>query len=100
VFGAARRAAVCRELTKLHEEIARGTLAELAQRFADGARGEIVVVVDGAAAASATVDLASAVATVLELAAGGIRMKEAAADVAAATGHTARDLYEAAIRAK
>ncbi len=99
-FGPTRRAAVCRELTKMYEEVARGTLAELAERFADGARGEIVLVVGGAPAAGATVDLASAVATVLELAAGGIRMKEAAADVAAATGLNARDLYEAAIRAK
>jgi 16S rRNA (cytidine1402-2'-O)-methyltransferase len=99
-FGATRRAAVCRELTKMYEEVARGTLAELAQKFADGARGEIVLVVEGATAAGATVDLPTAVATVLELAAGGIRMKEAAADVAGATGLNARDLYEAAIRAK
>lgn len=40
-----RPVAVCRELTKLHEEIARGTAAELAQRFAEGARGEITLVV-------------------------------------------------------
>lgn len=99
-FGPTRRAAVCRELTKMFEEVARGTLEELAQKFADGARGEIVLVVEGATAAGATVDLPTAVATVLELAASGIRMKEAAADVAGATGLNARDLYEAAIRAK
>lgn len=98
-FGGTRRAAVCRELTKLHEEIARGTLDELAERYAEGARGEIVVVVEGAPAAVA-VDLESAVATVLEMAAAGTRLKEAAADVAAATGLSTRDLYEAAIRAK
>jgi 16S rRNA (cytidine1402-2'-O)-methyltransferase len=40
-----RDAAVGRELTKLHEEIARGTLGELARRFADGARGEVTIVV-------------------------------------------------------
>lgn len=45
-------AAVARELTKVHEEIARGTLAELAARFGDGARGEVTLVVDGAAAAA------------------------------------------------
>lgn len=100
VFGSTRRAAVCRELTKLYEEVVRGTLGELAERFADGARGEIVVVVEGAPASGATGDLASAVATVLELAAGGMRLKEAAADVATATGFATRDLYEAAIRAK
>jgi 16S rRNA (cytidine1402-2'-O)-methyltransferase len=97
-FGPERRAAVCRELTKLYEEVARGTLAELAERFADGARGEIVVVVGGASPVVA--DLPAAVATVLDLAAGGIRLKDAAADVAAATGHATRELYEAAIRAK
>jgi 16S rRNA (cytidine1402-2'-O)-methyltransferase len=97
-FGPDRRAAVCRELTKMYEEVARGTLAELAERFADGARGEIVVVVGGASPVVA--DLPAAVATVLDLAAGGIRLKDAAADVAAATGHATRDLYEAAIRAK
>jgi 16S rRNA (cytidine1402-2'-O)-methyltransferase len=97
-FGSGRRAAVCRELTKLYEEVARGTLAELAERYADGTRGEIVVVVAGAPAATA--DLPAAVATVLDLAAGGIRLKDAAADVASATGLSARELYEAAIRAK
>jgi 16S rRNA (cytidine1402-2'-O)-methyltransferase len=98
-FGPDRRTAVCRELSKMYEEVVRGTLTELAERFADGARGEIVIVVEGAPAAATTTDLATAVATVLDLAAGGLRMKEAAADVAAATGLTARDLYEAAIRA-
>ena len=43
-----RAAAVARELTKLHEEVARGTLSELAARFADGARGEVTLVVEGA----------------------------------------------------
>ncbi len=59
-----------------------------------------MIVVEGAPVTDATADLPTAVATVLELAAGGIRMKEAAADVAAATGLGARELYEAAIRAK
>jgi len=49
-LGAGRRATVARELTKLHEETREGTLRELAGTFADGARGEIVVVVEGAAA--------------------------------------------------
>ena len=44
-----RRACVARELTKLHEEVARGTLPELAERFAEGARGEVTIVVAGAA---------------------------------------------------
>jgi 16S rRNA (cytidine1402-2'-O)-methyltransferase len=44
-----RQVAVCRELTKVHEEVVRGSAAELAERFAEGARGEITVVVSGAA---------------------------------------------------
>jgi 16S rRNA (cytidine1402-2'-O)-methyltransferase len=48
-----RPAAVGRELTKLHEEIARGTLSELAARFAKGARGEVTIVISGAASAEA-----------------------------------------------
>lgn len=49
IGGPGRRAAVCRELTKLHEEVRRGGLGELAEHYAaEGARGEIVVVVEGA----------------------------------------------------
>ena len=48
VFGADRRAAVCRELTKTYEEVRRGPLAELAAWAAEGVRGEITVVVEGA----------------------------------------------------
>lgn len=46
--GATRRAAVCRELTKLHEEVARGTLAELCERFSETPRGELTLVIEGA----------------------------------------------------
>lgn len=46
--GDTRRAAVCRELTKLHEEVARGTLAELSARFAEPPRGELTLVIEGA----------------------------------------------------
>ncbi len=48
VLPESRELAVCRELTKLHEEVARGTAAELAERFAEGARGEITLVIAGA----------------------------------------------------
>lgn len=51
VFGADRRAAVCRELTKTYEEVKRGGLGELAAWAAEGVRGEITVVVEGAPAA-------------------------------------------------
>lgn len=99
VFGPDRRAAVCRELTKLYEEVARGPLGELAERFADGARGEIVVVVEGWRGGG-DADPGIALAEVLALAADGLRLKDAAAQVAEATGLSRRDLYEAALRAK
>ncbi len=47
-LGPERRLAVCRELTKLHEEVVRGSASELAARFATGARGEITLVIEGA----------------------------------------------------
>ncbi len=91
-----RRSVVCRELTKLHEEVARGTAAELAERFAEGARGEICLVVEGAV--PATVDLASGIAQVAALVEQGFRLKEAAAEVAEATGLSKRELYEGSLR--
>jgi 16S rRNA (cytidine1402-2'-O)-methyltransferase len=97
-FGADRRAAVCRELTKLHEEVARGTLAELAAWAAEGVRGEIVIVVDGAGARET--DPADALVEVQRLVADGIRLKDAAAEVSAATGLSSRDLYQAALAAR
>ncbi|BDI23646.1 16S rRNA (cytidine(1402)-2'-O)-methyltransferase [Herbiconiux sp. L3-i23] len=97
-FGADRRVVVCRELTKLHEEVVRGTAADLAERFVDGARGEICVVVEGAAAA--VVSLEDGVRQVLALVASGARLKEAASEVGAETGLSRRDLYEAALAAR
>jgi 16S rRNA (cytidine1402-2'-O)-methyltransferase len=94
-FGGARRVVVCRELTKLHEEVRRGTAAELAEWAAEGVRGEICIVVDGAAAR--TVDLRTAVQEVLLLTATGERLKDASASIAEATGLSRRDLYEAAL---
>ena len=95
-FGADRRAAVCRELTKLHEEVVRGGLAELAERFAEGARGEIVLVVAGAAPEPVSLD--DALERVRRLTASGARLKEATAAVAEATGLSRRVLYEAVLR--
>lgn len=97
-FGAERRVAVCRELTKLHEEVVRGSAAELASRFVDGARGEIVLVVAGAEVAAS--DLPTGIARVLELVAAGARLKDASAEVADATGLSRRDLYEGALAAR
>jgi 16S rRNA (cytidine1402-2'-O)-methyltransferase len=97
-LGPERRIAVCRELTKLHEEVVRGTAAEVAEHFVDGARGEICIVVAGAAAAAS--DLPTATAQVLALVAAGSKLKDAAAEVADATGLGKRDLYEAALAAR
>jgi 16S rRNA (cytidine1402-2'-O)-methyltransferase len=94
-FGPDRPAAVCRELTKLHEEVARGSLAELAERFAEGARGEIVLVVAGAPARSAS--LAEGVAHVRALVDAGAGLKQASSEVAEHTGLSRRDLYQAVL---
>lgn len=97
-FGPDRPAAVCRELTKLHEEVRRGGLAELAEWAAGGVRGEICIVVGGAGEERA--DAATALDRVLELAASGTRLKDAAALVATESGLGKRDLYEAALDAR
>jgi 16S rRNA (cytidine1402-2'-O)-methyltransferase len=97
-LGPDRRIVVCRELTKLHEEVRRGTAAEVAAYFADGARGEICLVIEGAA--PATADLPDGIAQVLALVAQGVRLKEASSEVAEATGLSRRDLYEGALAAR
>jgi 16S rRNA (cytidine1402-2'-O)-methyltransferase len=89
---------VCRELTKLHEEVVRGSLAELAAWAEPGTRGEIVLVVEGAGASA--LPFADAVTRVRALVADGVRLKDAAGEVSAHTGHSSRELYQAAIAAK
>lgn len=97
-FGPERQAAVARELTKMYEEVVRGSLAELAERFADGARGEICVVVGGATPVAANEDVA--LDRVLSLVASGTSLKDAAALVAAETGLGKNVLYDAALKAR
>lgn len=97
-FGADRRVAVCRELTKLYEEVARGTAAELVEWASAGVRGELVVVVEGAPAAQ--IAFPEAVTQVLELVRSGTRLKDAAGEVSAHTGHSSRELYQAALALK
>lgn len=97
-FGADRPAAVARELTKLHEEVVRGPLAELAERFAEGARGEFCIVVGGAVPVAA--DEGAALDRVLSLVEGGSSLKDAAAAVAAETGLAKNAIYEAALKAR
>ena len=99
-FGDDRRGVVCRELTKLYEEVKRDSLAGLAAWAADGVRGEICVVVAGASASDDVVSIEDGVRLVLERVAAGTRMKEASAAVADATGLSKRDLYEGALAAR
>ncbi|MDQ3403798.1 MAG: 16S rRNA (cytidine(1402)-2'-O)-methyltransferase [Actinomycetota bacterium] len=99
VLGPDRRAAVCRELTKTYEEVRRGGLGELAQWAAEGLRGEITVVLSGAEPREAP-DLEVLVERVRGLAAEGARMKDAAAEVAAANGVSKKTLYDAVISSR
>ena len=96
-FGAERRAAVCRELTKTYEEVRRGPLAELAAWAAEGVRGEITVVVAGAAPRAASVD--EVLVLVRERVAAGERLKDVCADVATTTGLSKKVLYDRFVRA-
>ncbi len=102
--GGTRRAAVCRELTKVHEQVARGSLEELAAQVRAGAipsRGEIVLVIAGAPTDAATemsddehaLRLAQARTRVAELMRDGASRSQAAADVARVTGLPRRTLY-------
>lgn len=95
-FGSDRPAAVCRELTKTHEEVRRGGLGELAEWAAGGVRGEVTVVVSGATTPP-VVDLEAALVAVRDRVAGGQRLRDACADVAAEAGIPTNDLYAAAI---
>ena len=97
-FGADRPAAVCRELIKTYEEVKRGPLADLAAWAADGVKGEITVVVGGAPAV--VTDLPTAVSGIQSRVAAGERLKEVCAEVAAATGLSRNDLYNAALTAR
>lgn len=99
-FGADRRGTVSRELTKLHEEVRRGTLAELTEwAGSERIRGEIVIIVEGAQAPE-TPEAQDVVQLVLERVAAGERLKAACAAVAAETGTSKRELYEAALAAR
>lgn len=89
-----RQAAICREMTKTYEEADRGTLADLAERWADRpAKGEFVIVIGPAQEAGADIDIEAALSAALSQ---GMSVKEAAGDLAKQTGLPRRDLYKAA----
>ena len=98
-FGENRRIALCRELTKLHEETRRCTLGEAVAYYTENApKGEFVLVIAGAEPQEApAVTLEDAVAQVLALKAQGVRLKDAAREVAAHTGLSKNELYAAAL---
>lgn len=100
ILGPNRRAAVARELTKIYEEVRRGTLAELADWAAGGIKGEITCVIEGALPETRTIELPELIAQVNELVAGGERLKTACATVAAAHKVSKKELYDAVLRSR
>ncbi|MFC9233679.1 16S rRNA (cytidine(1402)-2'-O)-methyltransferase [Streptomyces decoyicus] len=101
IFGADRRAAVCRELTKTYEEVKRGPLGELVPWAAEGVRGEITIVVEGAPESGPQdLDADELVRRVQVREEAGERRKEAIAAVAADAGLPKREVFDAVVAAK
>ncbi|WP_448611564.1 16S rRNA (cytidine(1402)-2'-O)-methyltransferase [Geodermatophilus sp. URMC 60] len=99
-MGEGRPAAVCRELTKTHEEVRRGTLSELAAWAADGVRGEITLVVGGAPVAPASLSPSELAVEVAAEEAAGATRKDAIRAVVVRTGLPRRTVYDAVVAAK
>ena len=95
-FGADRPGAVCRELTKTYEEIRRGSLQELADWASAEVRGEVTLVIGGATAPA--IDLESAAREAAGLAADGMKLKAAVAQVAQQHGLSKNALYDLAVK--
>lgn len=95
-LGEERQAALCRELTKLHEEVLRGTLGELARYYDDTEpRGEHVIVVKGAENKTAEFTLEQAVQLARQLVEGGEKLSDACREAAKASNIPKRDIYAA-----
>ncbi|MGH3508989.1 MAG: 16S rRNA (cytidine(1402)-2'-O)-methyltransferase [Nocardioidaceae bacterium] len=94
-FGGDRPVAVCRELTKTHEEVRRGVLDEIAAWAADGVRGEVTVVVGGVPDSLAETEPATLAARVAESEAAGLSRKEAIREVATRLGVPKRLVFDA-----
>lgn len=97
-FGDDRPAAVCRELTKTYEEVARGPLADLVAWSAEGVRGEVTIVVSGRVVAAESMTPDDWRAAVASLEEEGVRRKEAIAAVALRAGVPKREVYDAVHR--
>lgn len=91
--GPSRRGVVARELTKLHEEVVRGSLADLCDWASGPVRGEVVIVIEGAAEDAPEVTDGELVAAATALVAGGMSRRDAAAAAAAAHGVPRRRVY-------
>ncbi len=98
-FGADRRGAVCRELTKTHEEVRRGPLADLVAWAEPGVRGEVTIVVEGAAEPEAVTDPATLAALVAADERAGLPRRQAIQEVARRSGVPKRVVYDAVHRA-
>lgn len=95
MFGSARRAAVCRELTKTYEEVRRGSLGELVPWAQGEVRGEITVVIEGAAVTRADLSADEVSALVAAEVQGGLSKKDAVLLVATTTGMQRRAVFDA-----
>ena len=96
-WGDERPAAVCRELTKTHEEVRRGPVGELAEWAAQGVRGEITVVVSGATGEAPAADPAEVREAVARRQEAGLSRRDAITEVARERGLARRDVYNAAV---
>ena len=99
-FGDDREAAVCRELTKTHEEVRRGPLASLAEWAAEGVRGEITLVVAGAVPQPVSLSSGELAALVAGEEAAGATRKDAIRAVVTRTGLPRRTVYDAVVATK
>jgi 16S rRNA (cytidine1402-2'-O)-methyltransferase len=99
VLGIERNAVVVREITKTYEEVIRGTLSQLAERFGRGqALGEIVIVIEGAREKDAATSPLAGALTAEDLIEAGLSLKEASALIAKLTGASRRDVYQEALK--
>jgi 16S rRNA (cytidine1402-2'-O)-methyltransferase len=91
-----RRLAVCRELTKRHEQVVRGRAKELSEQFVEAPRGEITLVF-GPGAGQQPTDATAAAQAVAELVAAGLARRQASVIVARLTGVPRKQLYDASL---
>ena len=97
-LGAERNAALCRELTKMHEETLRGTLGELSRHYEENEpRGEYVIVIEGKPPEKRTFSVEEAAAVAKKLIEEGAKTSDACKEAAKITGVAKRDIYAAVL---